>query len=576
MIMQKQRVTFQWLLAIPALALAVGGVAQKPMLHLDADGPLPKRFRTEVELGSGDDGSAVQREAVLILQRAGHLEAAVDSCSGDSSGMRCRLHVGPVYKWARLSAAGADAVIASEAKFRERMFSGRPISPSGLANLFEDVLAYCSTNGYPFAQVKLDSLRPTNDGLVAALVIAKGRQVKIDSVLVKGTAMTGLRYLHSHIGVRPGDTYNERAIANVETRIRELAFVQQKQRPYVQFTPGSTKLYLFLDERKASSANGIIGLQPDAGTGKVTFTGDVDLRLRNALRRGEAIELNWRKLQDKTQDLRMRLNIPFLFNTPFGTDLTLKIFRRDTTFLEVNARGAIEYLLPLGDKLSVFVNNKSSKRLGRTSLAIPGLADVELLSYGLGLQRERLDYRYNPRSGHAAVLDGSVGNKRSSTAVFGEAQSEATEMESLQVELNGNVVVHLPIKRRSTLRIAGQGGWMANEILFSNELFRIGGLKTMRGVDEASIRCSAFAIGTLEYRFLFEENGNFFAFLDMGWWEDQSQAELLADDPVGFGIGASFETKAGIFGLTYALGQQFSNPIDLREGKIHFGFTSLF
>jgi hypothetical protein len=50
----------------------------------------------------------------------------------------------------------------------------------------------------------------------------------------------------------------------------------------------------------------------------------------------------------------------------------------------------------------------------------------------------------------------------------------------------------------------------------------------------------------------------------------------LTDTPLGFGVGTSFETKAGIFALTYALGQQFDNPIELRAGKIHFGFTSLF
>jgi outer membrane protein assembly factor BamA len=550
-------------------------VAQAPVLRSIPDGPLPKRFDTEVQLKDGEDPAAVQRDLLFRLQRKGFLEASIDSCTTDSTGVICQLHVGPQYRWARIRAVGADASLAAEARFRERAYSGRDISPNAVAMLFNDVLVHCSTHGYPFAQVRLDSLQATGDGLEAALVIRKGRLVRIDSVIVRGSAKTSLRYLHAHIGVKPGDLYNERTINGVESRIRELAFVQQKQRPYVQFTKEQTKLFLFLDARKASSANGIIGLQPD-DQGKVTFTGDVDLRLRNALRRGEAIELNWRKLQDKTQDLRMRFNLPFTFNTPFGTDLSLRIFRRDTTFLEVNARGAIEYLLPLGDKLSVFVNDKSSKRLGRLSIAVPGLADVDLLSYGLGLQRERLNYRYNPRSGHAASLDGSVGNKRSSTAIAGEAQTEATETKTLQVELNGNVILHLPLKRRSTLRIAGQGGWMASDVLYSNELYRIGGLKTMRGADEASIFCSAFAIGTLEYRFLFEENGNFFAFVDMGWWEDQSKEEPISDDPVGFGIGASFETKAGIFGITYALGQQFSNPIDLREGKIHFGFSTLF
>ena len=130
------------------------------------------------------------------------------------------------------------------------------------------------------------------------------------------------------------------------------------------------------------------------------------------------------------------------------------------------------------------------------------------------------------------------------------------------------------------LRLAGQGGSMVNNgtgaRLFRNEVYRIGGLKTLRGTDEAGIFASSYAIGTVEYRFLFEENSNFFVFVDQGWWEDQSVSPLLTDTPLGFGAGTSFETKAGIFSITYALGRQFSNPVELRGGKVHFGFSSLF
>ena len=38
----------------------------------------------------------------------------------------------------------------------------------------------------------------------------------------------------------------------------------------------------------------------------------------------------------------------------------------------------------------------------------------------------------------------------------------------------------------------------------------------------------------------------------------------------------NFETKAGILTLNYALGNQFNNGFDLRNGKIHFGLTALF
>ena len=80
----------------------------------------------------------------------------------------------------------------------------------------------------------------------------------------------------------------------------------------------------------------------------------------------------------------------------------------------------------------------------------------------------------------------------------------------------------------------------------------------------------------MAYRYLFEQNSNLLLFVDQGWWEDQSQADLVTDSPLGIGVGTSFETKAGIFGLTYALGRQFDAPFELRSGKVHFGFTSLF
>ncbi len=113
---------------------------------------------------------------------------------------------------------------------------------------------------------------------------------------------------------------------------------------------------------------------------------------------------------------------------------------------------------------------------------------------------------------------------------------------------------------------------MVNDDLYRNELYRIGGLKTLRGVNEASILCSSYLIGTLEYRFVFEENANFFLFVDQAWWEDAAQEQLVTDTPRGFGLGTSFETKAGLFSITYALGQQFDNPVHLRGGKVHFGF----
>lgn len=557
------------------MLLSFSANGQKHKVVFTSDQELPERWLRPVEVGAVEQVPVAITQEIAFLHGQGYLEASIDSCHRDSSVTTCPLVLGRGYHWVRLSGSGIPVEIASEARFREKLFSERPVDPKGVQRLFEDLLERCEDNGYPFARVKLDSLRSKEDGLAARVLLEKGRLVKVDSVLVRGTAKTNPRYLQSLIGIRPGDLYNESLVRSVEQRVREMPFVTQRQRPYVQFTPERTKLFLFLDAKKASSINGILGVQPDPNTGKVKLTGDLDLRLRNALKRGEAIELNWRSLADATQDLKVRFNLPFVFNTPFGVDASLKLFKRDTTFLEVSARGALEYLLLRGDKLSLFVNTKSSERLGRNTFSAIGLADVNVLSYGLGIQRERFDYRFNPRRGHSVQVEGSAGNKRTTTATIGQDVQSPT-IRTVQYELDGKVVAHLQIRRRSTIRFAGQGGWMVNSDLYRNELYRIGGLKTLRGVDEASIYCSSYAIGTLEYRFVYEENANFFLFVDQAWWEDAAQEQLVTDTPRGFGLGTSFETKAGLFSITYALGQQFENPVLLRGGKVHFGFTSLF
>jgi hemolysin activation/secretion protein len=112
--------------------------------------------------------------------------------------------------------------------------------------------------------------------------------------------------------------------------------------------------------------------------------------------------------------------------------------------------------------------------------------------------------------------------------------------------------------------------------VFENELFRIGGNNTLRGFNEESIFASTFSIVNLEYRYLLEENSFLFAFFNGAYYENKAINRNIVDRPFGFGAGMSFETKAGIFSISYALGKQFDNPIEFRSAKVHFGITSLF
>ncbi|MNV47097.1 hypothetical protein D3C71_1389530 [compost metagenome] len=108
-----------------------------------------------------------------------------------------------------------------------------------------------------------------------------------------------------------------------------------------------------------------------------------------------------------------------------------------------------------------------------------------------------------------------------------------------------------------------------------NELLRFGGNLSQRGFMEDELLGTYRATFTIEPRFILDQNSYLFVFYDQSWYERNLQS-YVHDAPKGFGAGLCFGTNIGIFSLTYALGQQFSNPILFRDSKVHFGYVAYF
>jgi hemolysin activation/secretion protein len=126
------------------------------------------------------------------------------------------------------------------------------------------------------------------------------------------------------------------------------------------------------------------------------------------------------------------------------------------------------------------------------------------------------------------------------------------------------------------LKIQLVGAGTPDKKIFKNELQRIGGNRILRGFDEQSILTSLYTIATFEYRYLLDKNSYAYAFYDAAYTEVKTVSLRQFDKPYGFGAGLAFETKAGIFQLSYALGSRLNNPIVIRNGKIHFGYLVSF
>jgi hemolysin activation/secretion protein len=142
----------------------------------------------------------------------------------------------------------------------------------------------------------------------------------------------------------------------------------------------------------------------------------------------------------------------------------------------------------------------------------------------------------------------------------------------------GRVEYFLPLFQRTTLRMAVRGaGIFSSSAVLVNEQYRLGGNKLLRGFDEESLFATRYVVSTAEWRLLIGPNSFLAAFVDAGYLENITERTRVFLRPLGMGAGLNFETKAGIFGITMAVGRQdVGQGVDFRAVKFHLGYVSLF
>lgn len=575
------------------LCFSVSGFSQEK-LGLDVSIPdntgMVKRLKIKNSYANRAEIDKELQKIISQLRNESYLLATIDTLVCDSVSAldytpdrKCKaiLHTGAAYQWAELRKGNVDADILAETGYQEKFYTNTKFSPTQTSKMLDRILSWCDNNGYPFARVRFDSVQIKDSHISARLHLTKNRFIKLDSVVIEGSAAIKKNFLFHYLHVKEGDPYNEKHILQIPQRLKQLPFLKESKPQLARITDNYSKLFLFLDKKNASQFDGILGLQPQQN-GRTVLTGDMRIRLyNNIFHAGELFDLNWRRLQFQTQDFKTALSYPYLFKTPVGTDYSLTIYKRDTTFLDVQNNVGLQYLFNGLNHIKVFYRQRNSSLLSTASLSgmsvLPDYADISTYAYGLGIFYENLDYRFNPRRGISINASGSAGNRQiKKNSKLDDALYNNIQLHSTQYQADGNISLYIPLFKFSTIKIGTQGGSILSPQLFKNELYRIGGFKTLRGFDEQSIFASSFAIGTLEYRFLFEQNSALIVFADGAWYENHYNGKYTTDTPYSVGAGVSFETKAGIFQMNYAIGSQFGNPFDFRTGKINFGVVNTF
>lgn len=575
--------------------------AQNKSHHLVIDGKDKDSFfiltKTPQQFENFFECSKALQDARQKLFSLGYLNNQMDSVIQNDTLTQIHFSLGNQYKWATLKNKNIPPSLLSQFRFNENKFFNTPIQLNKIHVLFEKIIRHFENNGYPFASMQLDSILIQGNQISALLFLDKGPLILIDTIYINEEAPISHSFVTQYLGIREKSYYNEAKILSIDNRIKELSFLQSAAPWRMDFTSTKNKLNLYLKSKSANRADVLIGLQPNTQEtgGKFLLTGDVKLAFVNALSLGESLQLNWQNLQYKSPRYDVHATIPYILGSPIGISGLFDFYKKDTSFRTIHGELGAYYQFDADNKFKLYYQ-LSSSRLESVNISsliatrkLPSNADITYKTLGSEILFQKLDYKLNPRKGYLFLLNGSVSFRKfiKNTTIENTLDPlsgtsfaylyDTIQLHNYKYSVFGQAQSYTPLSKRLVLMAAYHGGiTLSSKPLYRNELFQIGGYRLLRGFDEGSWFANQYHVFTIEPHYLISQNSYFFLFSDLAYLQSKFADSFIQDSPYSFGIGMAFETKSGIFNVSYGVGKSIYQNFELKNSKIHFGYINVF
>ncbi len=426
--------------------------------------------------------------------------------------------------------------------------------------------------GYPFARATLDSilvLPARGRGASYELVyrIEPGSRVVIDRIRIVGNSLTRHEVILRELPVKPGMVYRESVIETIPQRLRQLRFLRVVTAPRLYVTPQQTGiLEIAVQEGRSNFFNGVLGYNPGTDTQPGFLSGLIDIEFANLLGTGREIRARWEKRGPKTQDLSLFFREPWVFGKPFHLEGGFQQLIQDTSYVRRNWQFKIEWPFLEGMRL-VAQLSRSAVLPDSVGLAL-GIPPSQATSAGFGIEYTSLDEPVNPtRGARFSTLLETIA-KRLDDAEQGQGEFR---QKRLLVDASWN----LPLWRWQVVHVGLHWRHITTSEPFVSitDQFRFGGATTLRGYREEQFRGSRVAWATVEYRYLLGQRSRAFLFYDLGYFSRRDQkAGLIQSVKQSFGLGVRLETRIGLVGIDYGLGEGDS----ILQGKVHLSLINAF
>ncbi|NVJ89190.1 MAG: hypothetical protein HWD82_07090 [Flavobacteriaceae bacterium] len=408
--------------------------------------------------------------------------------------------------------------------------------------------------GKSFSKVSLKNINIKNDLLFANLIVEESRSRKIKKTIVKGYEKFPKSYLKNYFKLKKRKTFSKDLIEKISENSNNLNFVNEIKAPEVLFTKDSTLLYLYFKKISNNSIDALISFASQENGG-VLFNGNVDLKLSNIFNTGEQFELFWNSIGNERQEFRVKTILPYILNSPVSTNLEFSIYRQDSSFTNTKFNSIFNYDINQKLKIGLYYSSESSEELEKATNT------TSFDNYFIGI-----NVNFNE------IKNDIFRNKKlffNIASSFGKRNGEAATSNQFKIQSKANYLWEF--NSRNSLYINNEIGVLNSDQYFLNELFRVGGVNSIRGFNEQSIFTKNYTFINLEYRYLTSNSSYLYTITDFGIINTTSNQSII-----GLGLGYLFVNKNSKINLNIAIGKTSDNPFNFSDTKLAVSWINYF
>ena len=498
-----------------------------------------------------------------ILTRQGYIDTTIESISKQNDTLfKAQLYLGNKINRIRIkydTSFNAELLNFINHTKGENYFE---LEITQLESSLNQLNSKIAEQGDPFSTLQLINISKLNPDLISSeLKIVSNQKRQIDKIIVKGYEKFPKSYIKRFMKLRTGKLFNLNEIKDKVELLEDLRFASKIKDPEVLFTQDSTTLYIYVEKRRTNNFDGFLGFGTNENTNKIEFDGYLDLRLINNLNFGETLNLFYKSDEIDQQTFRIDADLPYLFSSPVGLQVGLNIFRKDTTFSNAKQYAKVNYQINARHRIGAGITSTNSTNLLDNDTTI--LNDYKSRYYTLNYNFTKPQY-YDPLFPINFWFDLASG--------FGERENDTGSQSQSIFNIDTYKIFNLSPKNSIFTRF--NGAILTSDDYLDNELFRFGGINSIRGFEENSLVANLFGVINTEYRYRLSNNIYVHSVLDAAYFENH-----IADTKeklFGFGFGLGLLTNAGLFRLNYSSGKSENRQFRLSDSKVHVSLTATF